>query len=75
MITHHSSLNEFTSQIKYVIGAYQNHGFKENEFSNIVMAGLGGSGIGAQIAKAWFFDKITLPIETVSDYNRIPLHI
>jgi glucose/mannose-6-phosphate isomerase len=69
MITHHSSLNDFTSQIKYVIGAYQNHGLKQNEFSNIVMAGLGGSGIGAQIAKAWFFDKITLPIETVSDYN------
>lgn len=69
MITHHSSLNEFTSQIKYVLGAYQNHGLKANQFSNIVMAGLGGSGIGAQIAKAWFFDKLPLPVETVSDYN------
>jgi len=69
IITHHSSLNEFTSQITYVLGAYKNHGLKANQFSNIVMAGLGGSGIGAQIAKAWFFDKLPIPVETVSDYN------
>ena len=33
------------------------------------MGGLGGSGIGAQIVKSWIFDKISLPIETVSDYD------
>ena len=69
MITHHSSLNDFTSQIRYVLNSYQNHNLKESSFSNIVMGGLGGSGIGAQIVKSWIFDKISLPIETVSDYD------
>jgi len=69
MITHHSSLNEFSSQIKYVLNTYKNHDLKVADFSNIVMGGLGGSGIGAQIVKSWFFDKLSIPLETVSDYN------
>lgn len=69
MITHHSSLNEFSSQIKYVLNTYKNHNLKVENFSNIVMGGLGGSGIGAQIVKSWFFDKLSIPLETVSDYN------
>lgn len=69
MITHQSSLNDFTSQINYVLKVYENHNLKSSMFSNVVMGGLGGSGIGAQITKAWFFDKIDIPIETVSDYN------
>ena len=69
MITHQSSLNEFTTQIKYVLNTYESHGLKSSGFSNIVMGGLGGSGIGAQIVKSWFFDKMDIPVETVSDYN------
>jgi glucose/mannose-6-phosphate isomerase len=69
MITHHSSLNDFTSQIKYVLNTYHNHSLKASNFSNIVIGGLGGSGIGAQITKAWFFDKMPIPVETISDYN------
>jgi len=69
MITHQSSLNDFTSQISFVLNTYKDHGFKPNDFSNIIIGGLGGSGIGAQIVKAWFFDKIEIPIETIADYN------
>lgn len=69
MITHHSSLNDFTSQIKFVLNTYHNHSLKASNFSNIVIGGLGGSGIGAQITKAWFFDKMPIPVETISDYN------
>lgn len=69
MITHHSSLNDFTHQFKYVLDNYRPHGLNVSEFNQIVMGGLGGSGIGAQIAKAWFFDKLNVPVETVSDYN------
>jgi len=69
MITHHSSLNDFTSQIKFVLNTYHNHNLKVSNFSNIVIGGLGGSGIGAQIVKAWFFDKMPIPLETIADYN------
>ena len=69
MITHQSSLNDFTSQIKFVLSTYHNHGLKVSEFSNIVIGGLGGSGIGAQITKARFFDKMPIPLETIADYN------
>ncbi|MCB9251903.1 MAG: SIS domain-containing protein [Flavobacteriales bacterium] len=69
MITHQSSLNDFPSQIKYVLKEYKPHGYSSDMFSNIVMGGLGGSGIGSQIAKTWFFDKLNIPVETVSDYN------
>lgn len=69
MITHQSSLNDFTSQIKFVLETYHNHSLKVSDFSNVVLGGLGGSGIGAQIAKSWFFDKINIPVETVADYN------
>ncbi len=69
MITHQSSLNDFTSQIKYVLNSYHNHSLKVSDFANIVIGGLGGSGIGAQIAKAWFSDKLPIPLETVADYN------
>ncbi|MFM9944250.1 MAG: SIS domain-containing protein [Bacteroidia bacterium] len=69
MITHESSLNDFTDQIKFVLETYHNHSFKAANFSNIVIGGLGGSGIGAQITKAWFFDKMPIPLETVADYN------
>ena len=46
-----------------------NHSLNANNFSNIVIGGLGGSGIGAQITKAWFFDKMPIPLETIADYN------
>ncbi len=69
MITHQSSLNDFTTQIKFVLKTYHTHGLKVSDFSNIVIGGLGGSGIGAQITKAWFFDKMPIPLETVADYN------
>ncbi|MCC6721597.1 MAG: SIS domain-containing protein [Bacteroidia bacterium] len=69
MITHQSSLENFTSQIKFVIQSYIKHGYSENDFSNILIGGMGGSGIGARIAKSWFFDKMLLPIEVIDDYN------
>ena len=38
------------------------------------MGGLGGSGIGALIAKNWFYDKCSTPIEAVADYH-LPTYI
>jgi glucose/mannose-6-phosphate isomerase len=69
MITHQSSLNDFTSQIQFVLDTYKSHSFKAKSFSNIVLGGLGGSGISAQIVKSWYFDKSPIPLETVADYH------
>jgi len=33
--------------------------------SNVVFAGMGGSGLAASIAKNWLFDRISVPFETV----------
>lgn len=69
MITHESSLENFTEQFEYVLDNYTSHGLGIDDFNNIVLGGLGGSGIGAVLAKNWFFDKCPIPIETVADYH------
>ena len=68
MITHESSLKEFSTQISYVLENYENHGFSSSNYQNVVLGGLGGSGIAANIVRNWFFDKGNLPVETVNDY-------
>lgn len=69
MITHESSLNDYTSQLKFVLEHYSSHGKSSTSYHNIVLGGLGGSGIAAAIVKDWFFDEYPLPIETVNDYS------
>jgi len=69
MITHETSLDNFTEQFDFVIKNYKSHEMNVNQFDNIIMGGLGGSGIGAVLAKNWFFDKCPVPIETVADYH------
>lgn len=69
MITHETSLKEFDQQIAYTLEHYHNHGMNSGNFSNVVLGGLGGSGIGALIAKSWYFHEGNLPIETINDYS------
>jgi glucose/mannose-6-phosphate isomerase len=69
MITHESSLENFTEQFEYVLQNTTPHGLGVDDFDNIVMGGLGGSGIGAVLAKNWYFDKSPIPIEAVADYH------
>lgn len=69
MITHERSLKEFGNQIKYVLANYSSHGVSATGISNVVLGGLGGSGIAGAITKAWAYDKLKLPLETVSDYE------
>ncbi len=74
MITHESSLHDYSSQLRFVVNNYTDHGLRSGDFNNVVLGGLGGSGIGAAIAKNWFFDKMELPIETVNDYH-LPAYV
>lgn len=68
-ITHEIALGNFYHQIAYAIENHHNHGLKAESFSNIIIGGLGGSGIGGRIAKTYFSDKGSLPIEVYSDYT------
>jgi len=72
-ITHETALVNFNHQIGFALQNYHPHGLKAAQFSNIIIGGLGGSGIGGKIAKTYFSDKANLPIEVYSDY-RLPAY-
>jgi len=74
MITHESSLHDYTSQLKYVLSSYHKHGLSIDNYRNIVIGGLGGSGIGSAIAKNWFFETCPIAIETINDYH-LPAYV
>jgi glucose/mannose-6-phosphate isomerase len=62
-------LAKFSEQIEYALSNYHNHNLSAANFDNIILSGLGGSGIAGRIAKSFLFDKSTLPIEVISDYE------
>jgi glucose/mannose-6-phosphate isomerase len=74
MITHETSLKEFDQQLAYTLDNYTNHGINWSDYNNVILGGLGGSGIGALIAKSWFFNSSNLPIETINDYH-LPAYV
>ena len=53
-------LKNFSKQIDFVLANYTKHQLKVSQFNNIVAGGLGGSGIGARIAKVLFMDKVII---------------
>lgn len=62
-------LSKFSEQIDFAIKNYQKHGKKVSDFKNIVISGLGGSGISGRVIKSYYINKISIPVETVSDYQ------
>ncbi|MCO6494850.1 MAG: SIS domain-containing protein [Bacteroidetes bacterium] len=68
MITHTSSLLTFEEQIYYALKEFVPNKIPAQDFDNIVLCGLGGSGIGGRIARGYFLQKATCPIEVYSDY-------
>lgn len=65
----HEALKQHTAQVRYALSQYTPHGLKAEQFKNIVIAGMGGSGIGGQLVKNVFASSCTLPIITVAGYN------
>jgi glucose/mannose-6-phosphate isomerase len=63
------ALSAFSDQIKDRLAEYVPHNLNYKDFNNVVLCGLGGSGIGGRIAKSYFSDKASLPIEVVSKYT------
>lgn len=65
----YDALAKISQQVKFAIDTYKKHGLSATQFSNVVIGGLGGSGIGGRIAKAWSADQFSIPVEVVSDYS------
>ena len=42
---------------------------KTKAFSNVVICGMGGSGIGGKLAAQWFYSSARVPIVVVNDYH------
>ncbi len=69
VITHERSLENFQEQFEYAINHYTQHGKNINQYQNIIIGGLGGSGIGGRIARSYFINEMPVPVEVFSDYH------
>lgn len=47
----HEALRKFNYQISFALSHYKPHGLSASSYNNIVIGGLGGSGIGGRIVK------------------------
>jgi glucose/mannose-6-phosphate isomerase len=61
---------DFTSQLKEALIIGKNYKFHSEVkgFNNIILTGLGGSGIGGSIVQNYGFDKISIPFVVNKDY-------
>ncbi|MFI5220749.1 MAG: bifunctional phosphoglucose/phosphomannose isomerase [Bacteroidia bacterium] len=65
----HEALKKFPSQIEFAVNHYSEHGLKAEQFSNLVIGGLGGSGIGGRITRSLFVNEFPIPVECIADYS------
>jgi glucose/mannose-6-phosphate isomerase len=68
-ITHEFALKNFHNQIRYVLDSYKAHGKSASSYSNVIIGGLGGSGIGGRIARLAFYTSFPIPIDVFSEYK------
>jgi len=61
---------DFPSQLHEALIIGQSYRFlsEEKDFRNVILTGLGGSGIGGSIAQNYVFDKIKIPFIVNKDY-------
>lgn len=64
-------VHEFSTQLQEGLIIGKSHRFVTPvaEFSNVVVTGLGGSGIGASIVQNFVFDKLKVPFVVNKDYS------
>src|SRR4051812_44268414 len=61
---------DFPIQLQEALIIGKNHRFiaPANDFNNVVVTGLGGSGIGGSIVQNYVFDKLKIPFIVNKDY-------
>jgi len=62
---------DFPIQLQEALIIGKNHRYiaQDREFSNVVVTGLGGSGIGGSIVQNYVFDKLRIPFIVNKDYT------
>src|SRR6188508_2598491 len=65
----HIALSKFSSQIEYALQHYSEHGLRVSDYHNIIISGLGGSGIGGKIVRSLFVNECPVSVECVADYH------
>jgi glucose/mannose-6-phosphate isomerase len=62
---------DFPIQLQEALIIGKNHRFiaPASEFSNVVVSGLGGSGIGGSIVQNYVYDKLAIPFVVNKDYS------
>jgi glucose/mannose-6-phosphate isomerase len=74
LITHEEAARNFQKQIQFTLDNYKSHELNFANYANIVICGLGGSGIGGKLAMSFFKGVSSLPIEVISGYD-LPLYV
>ena len=69
VINHEYALDHFSGQIDYALQHYTAHGYKVSSFTNVVIGGLGGSGIGGRLSRLVMNDSAPIPVEVYSEYS------
>lgn len=67
-------LEKFPDQIEFAIKNYVRHNLSVDDYNNIVLCGLGGSGIAGRIVKSYFQNSSSIPIEVISEY-KLPVYV
>lgn len=68
VINHENALEHFSAQIEYALQHYSGHGYTATSFQNVVIGGLGGSGIGGRLSRLFFQSEASIPVEVFSEY-------
>ena len=69
-----SFLEKFPEQVNYAIDNYVRHNLSIDNISNILIGGLGGSGIAGRIIRSFYQNACPVPVDLVSDYN-LPAYV
>jgi glucose/mannose-6-phosphate isomerase len=69
MNVQHEALKKFSYQIEFALNNYSAHGMDITKYTNIMIGGLGGSGIGGRLVKNIFMDEFPVPVECIADYT------
>ena len=63
-------IQNFPNQIRESINISKNLKLPiDRTITNVIICGMGGSGIGAELIKNWSFDTMKLPLDIIHDYH------
>ena len=63
-------IKSFPYQIRESLNIASNHTIKiDRTITNVILCGMGGSGIGLELIRSWSFNQMNLPLDVIHGYN------